>query len=47
MNSCHHEFLTYEKIATAGNIILVNDDFQVGHVVAGVWLGFNATDNFL
>lgn len=46
MSGCHHKFLTYEKPTTAGNITLVSDDFQMGHVGAGVWLGLNATDDF-
>lgn len=46
MSCCHHKVLTYEKPTTAGNITLVSDDFQMGHVGAGVWLGLNATDDF-
>lgn len=45
MSSCHHKFLTYEKSTTVENIALVRDDFQIGHVGTGVWLGLNATDN--
>lgn len=45
MSSCHHKFFTYEKPTTAKNIIIVSDNFQVGHVGAGVWLGLSAFDN--
>lgn len=45
MSSCRHKFLTYEKSTTVSNIALISDDFQIGHVGTGVWLGLNAIDN--
>lgn len=47
VSSCQYEVPPYQETTTRRQVIPESEDFQVGHVRAGVWLGLCAPDDLL